>query len=98
MAKVKIYDTDEGRQEAWFWCPGCKANHRFIISGDASKYPVWKFNGDVNNPTFEPSLRITYGNNRQCHLHLENGIIRYVNDGESHELNGMSVECPEYED
>lgn len=33
------------------WCPGCKEMHRVPDS--------WKFNGNLEQPTFEPSVKIT---------------------------------------
>lgn len=33
------------------WCPGCKEMHRIPDS--------WQFNGNVNRPTFTPSVKIT---------------------------------------
>lgn len=33
------------------WCPGCGGLH--VIPG------TWTFNGDLNSPTFTPSVRIT---------------------------------------
>lgn len=48
MAKVK--KTATGYK---FMCPGCKELHQ---PSDA-----WKFNGDFERPTFEPSVLVTSG-------------------------------------
>lgn len=43
------------------WCPGCGEMHA-IYTEKPNAYnesPVWTFNGDVNKPTFSPSVRIT---------------------------------------
>jgi len=37
-----------------FWCPGCDAAH-------AIRSDVWTWNGDVNKPTFSPSVLVTGG-------------------------------------
>lgn len=39
------------------WCPGCEEMH-FIAVGRASG-PNWSFDGNVERPTFNPSVRIT---------------------------------------
>ncbi len=36
-----------------FWCPGCQEMHTFG--------PQWQFNGNMELPTFEPSLSIKSG-------------------------------------
>lgn len=36
-----------------FWCPGCKTSHPVG--------PGWKFNGDGNAPTFNPSVLVRNG-------------------------------------
>ena len=33
------------------WCPGCEETHAIFDS--------WSFNGDVNRPSFSPSVKIT---------------------------------------
>lgn len=43
----RIYLFDGGRIE--FFCPGCNARHAIVIPG-------WSWNGDVDRPTFTPSL------------------------------------------
>lgn len=39
------------------WCPGCGEMHMILTAKEDS--PRWDFNGDNNNPTFTPSVRIT---------------------------------------
>ena len=42
-----------------FWCPGCKTSHRIQHGvGDA---PRWGWNGDVDKPTFTPSILVRTG-------------------------------------
>lgn len=42
-----------------FFCPGCGHNHTYPLENPGG--PVWTFNGDVNNPTFTPSLLNRWG-------------------------------------
>lgn len=38
------------------WCPGCEEMH--YIPTDMDDRPRWSFNGNVDSPTFSPSVRI----------------------------------------
>jgi len=72
-----------------FWCPACKHSHGISI-------PRWRFNGNVVDPTFAPSLRLSYVNpetkveHTTCHLTLTDGKITYHGDC-PHELKGQTV-------
>ncbi len=37
-----------------FWCPGCDCHH--IFNTLRQRRPVWTFDGDMERPTFSPSL------------------------------------------
>lgn len=39
------------------FCPGCQRGHGIWVTADPG--PNWKFNGNVECPTFEPSVKIT---------------------------------------
>lgn len=39
-----------------FWCPGCKGAHQIWVHPD--KNVKWKFNGNLEKPTFEPSIKV----------------------------------------
>ena len=42
------------------WCPHCNEVHFFRISRpEGTNYPVWKFDGNIETPTFTPSMRIS---------------------------------------
>lgn len=41
-----------------YWCPGCNQMHG-IQYGDTGD--TWDWNGDVNSPTFSPSVLVTSG-------------------------------------
>lgn len=59
MAQVSKYLRSardaKGTQYLTFFCPGCQEPHQYRIGGDTPG-PKWTFNGDVNRPTFSPSL------------------------------------------
>lgn len=69
-----------------FHCPGCNAGHSFRVGGN--ERPRWTFNGNVDKPTFHPSLRC---NQDQCHLNIEDGMIKFHPDC-VHALAGQTVE------
>ncbi len=71
-----------------FHCEGCGNSHIY--------YTSWNFNGDLINPTFTPSLlnRIPATEStpeHRCHLYVENGKIKYLNDC-THKLAGQTIE------
>jgi len=94
MAKINISDNS-----ALFICPGCMQTHR-IPFGKGSG-PRWTFNGDVNKPTFSPSLRIrwTYGEEGKpgvCHSFITDGQIHFLSDC-THSLAGQTVDLLDVE-
>lgn len=48
MSKINLVGTT-----ASFRCPGCKSFHSLNVSGDGTS---WGFNGDLEKPTFTPSV------------------------------------------
>ena len=77
----------------WFWCEGCETNHKFRTkaSKGSNPQPVWTFNGNMEKPTFGPSLRYFHPAHKNpdgkqiaekttCHLFLEDGLLRYLDD------------------
>jgi hypothetical protein len=79
------------------WCPGCNEMH--VIPN------MWEFNGDVEKPTFSPSVKITFPKGYYkndvfsdkvdiCHYFLTNGVLNFCGDS-THELAGKSVSLPE---
>lgn len=86
-----------------FYCPGCKCAHCIPITGPRA----WNWNGDVENPTITPSLRIFspaipdtaeykgLPERTHCHVVVTNGQLNFCGDS-AHELKGTSVPCPEW--
>lgn len=93
MAKAKVYDHDEHNQQVWIFCPGCNTHHAFT-----TKHPTfngWSFNGDVEKPTFTPSMLVNrdYPESR-CHSFVTDGKIEFLSDC-FHELKNSTVDLPE---
>lgn len=91
-----------------FFCPGCKCHHGISTKAPA---PTWSWNGDVEKPTFSPSLLVKMGPKadpvthlapkgapRQvCHSFIREGRIEFLSDC-THELAGQTVEMEEIDD
>lgn len=86
----KVQKNTQNDDAYEFWCPGCEMFHWFATSGT----PQWKFNGDLINPTISPSIRVRWEYNQKemtCHLFVEKGKIRYLNDCHHH-LHGQTID------
>jgi len=92
-AKVYLWSPGPPAQY-WFHCPGCKNDHAFTIgTGDQG----WTFNGDLEKPTFRPSLLCNKDNpKRRCHSFVTAGKIEFLKDCH-HELRSQTVDLPDYE-
>lgn len=90
--KIKIFNEqgDTGRK-VFFWCPGCNELHNFII--ERTERPCWSFDGNMENPTLNPSL--LYPDKKpRCHLFLHNGKLAFCSDSE-HSLANSTVDLPD---
>ena len=58
MPKCKESEKHKGMMS--FYCPGCKETHTIITQKQDYPSPVWEFNGDMDNPTVSPSVKVTY--------------------------------------
>jgi hypothetical protein len=90
-----------------FKCPGCANNH--MIKTGAGSGPRWGWNGDVEKPTFTPSVLVTYngadaGQDRGdgalappavCHSFVTDGRIQFLTDC-THALAGQTVDLPPF--
>jgi hypothetical protein len=78
------------------YCPGCERNH--FINTDLRFSPIaWAFNGDVEKPTFSPSLLCQADvPNERCHSFITDGKIKFLSDC-FHDLRGQTVELIDVE-
>lgn len=87
---LKIWHFANSQQvNYYFWCDGCKELHPFTC-GNSNGRPTWQFDGNLEKPTFHPSLLMVGAG---CHLFLKEGIIEYLNDC-THHLKGQKVPLP----
>lgn len=86
------------------WCPGCERMHS--IATDNPGGPSWTFDGNLDAPTFSPSVRITYNGpdademrddhrapSACCHYFIRAGRIEFCGDS-THSLSGQIVPLP----
>lgn len=72
----KILRADDLNSQLSFMCPGCKEVH-IIKHGDGAG-PRWAWNGDVEKPTFAPSIlvsgkKLTDKGNRDMEMWRDSG-------------------------
>lgn len=64
--------------------------HPYRVKGEAQG-PMWKWNGNIESPTFTPSLLVNPGDESSvCHLFITNGKIEFLGDC-FHNLRGTTV-------
>jgi len=72
-------------------CPGCKGFHYIPTAKPNSIGARWNFDGNMEKPTFSPSIHQLPGNGvKRCHFHIIAGQIQYCTDSE-HALAGQTV-------
>ena len=81
----------DGGTEYIFWCPGCECHHFYHVGCDTG--PNWQFNGDMDAPSFTPSLLVR--GEERCHLYLTDGRLRFLSDC-THDLAGETVPLPDH--
>ena len=75
------------------YCPGCKHMHAFAVDAPFSNGARWTFDGNLDKPTFTPSMNIGPDDER-CHYNLTAGNLTFHNDTK-HSLKGQTVPLPE---
>lgn len=80
-----------------FECPGCDMMHQVHVGRQG--IPSWTFNGDLEKPTFNPSLVVRYDLRnvpKVCHSFIRDGKIEFLTDC-THDLAGQTVTIPNWE-
>lgn len=89
MKLRKVINGDGTHNQFLFWCPGCDQPHGVRDHN---------FNGNVDSPTFSPSILVTWTEGeahtqKRCHSHITNGRISFYADC-THSLAGQDVDLP----
>ena len=87
------------------WCPGCEEMHAIHVDRPNHSGARWTFDGNVDSPTFAPSINIRTGPYPEaedgkpvghvdvCHYFLRAGRIEFCSDS-THALAGQTVPLP----
>ncbi len=77
------------------FCPGCESGHSvWTEAPNAHNGAKWGFDGNMEKPTFTPSLLVRWGDEKGdhvCHSFIKNGVWEFLGDC-THKLAGQKVE------
>ena len=82
------------------WCPGCEGMHHIYTKEQQTNGARWRFDGNVDCPSFEPSINCSWGwpdkpsTQGRCHYFIRGGQIQFCGDS-THKLKGQTVPLPE---
>jgi hypothetical protein len=84
-----------GKAGYTYWCQGCEMMHGVITEGPGA----WGFNGNVDAPTFTPSVLTTWNEGEQrveerCHTFVTDGRVQFLSDC-THALAGQTLPLPD---
>ncbi len=108
MKLVKLNKKYWTRGGFGHWCPGCNSGHEIDTEQSNSQNAIWNFNGDMESPTFTPSIDMRINmpdmNHYQphaasivCHYIITNGKIQFCGDC-THHLVNQTVDLPDIPD
>ena len=90
-----VVNNPDGTLHGWlFRCPGCDADP--LDGGLHCPTTGWTFNGDLERPTFSPSILVRWESPqgpRVCHSFVTDGKIQFLGDC-THALAGQTVPLP----
>ena len=98
MPKVRpFHDSDDVEPLGYLVrCPGCGVIHALYVRAPNERGARWTFSGDIESPTFSPSLLHQKDNpNGRCHSFIKAGFFEYLPDCH-HRLAGNRIEIPEW--
>lgn len=88
-------EGSEHAPQGWVhWCQGCECTHAIAVEKPFSNGAKWTFNGNMDLPTFSPSVKTwwqRWGKPHVCHYFLTNGKINYLSDT-THKFSGQTVD------
>lgn len=89
MKKILMEIKDGEKIKMVFWCPACHNYHWVQINSNLK--PFWKFNNDLNKPTFSPSILVKNSDGEvECHLFIKEGNIEYLEDC-THDFKALTI-------
>ncbi len=86
MARVKKWSSPDGTQSGYnFQCPGCGYSH--------SVNQTWAFSGDLDRPTFSPSVLVTSGHFCAHHKPGDDCWCTFYADPENADVTDRRFQC-----
>lgn len=81
---VKLITTDVAG-DYQHWCEGCKCMHQINTERANMNNARWKFDGNMEQPTFTPSVNISWENHKdevmsRCHYTITAGMVQFHGD------------------
>jgi hypothetical protein len=94
MLRIDEKSRANGFDGYMLWCPGCGFAHVIYTKNGAGR-PEWKFNGNKEKPTFEPSLLCSWNEGEEqakkvCHSFVRDGQWQFLGDC-THKLANKTV-------
>lgn len=99
MTVSRLFRSSSDGNYLFHYCAGCESMHQIKIGGDRP----WQFNGNLEKPTFSPSVKMTYDGPQPgeledgrripyscCHYFVNDGMIQYLGDC-THKLAGQTL-------
>jgi hypothetical protein len=92
--RTKLIDKERGHY--WIHCPACNHKHVFAVGTPFGNDAQWSFNGDLEKPSFGPSMLIRWpeqGKNKVCHFFVTDGMIKFQGDC-THQFRSKTLPLP----
>jgi hypothetical protein len=85
-----------------YWCQGCEGVHSIRVNAEGK--PSWTWDGNVDAPTFSPSVLVTYSGTdageddappEVCHTFINAGMVQFLGDC-THQFAGQTLPLPDW--
>lgn len=99
MARLSSKLRSVGSCRIAYWCQGCENTHQVAVR--EGPHPCWSWDGNVEAPTFSPSVLVTYkdlsgeGQDERCHTFIRGGMVEFLSDC-SHKFAGQTLPLPDW--
>ncbi len=88
-------ETSSSGKMLWHYCEGCGKRHLIRVTKSPTGDHVWDWDGDVDLPTFSPSVRHNNHFEHICHYTITKGRVVFHEDS-THPLAGYEVDLPNF--